>query len=770
MLRSRPIAALPGSAFGLLLAASLVVAAPVAPPFDLYEIGPAPAESVAPAAEAPGTWIVLRQETSDGRTWALLALPDGETGGDLPGIGRPRYLGRVRAGELVVMAAPADAEGDRLRSGRPVSVAPSGATVLVTRESAETLAERAHAGFHVLTRSFPFAAPRSPGPPEGLATVLERVRGAEAAGALRTRQEVQARIDLVSPDSLRRWVEGLSLDGGFQPSSRWWWDPRTRGVKADSIVAWLSSALGPTGTVDKHRFEWDGHFVDNIVGKYPSANPDAGAILVTAHYDAIGARSDPLEICAAGLRLPDSGCDCTADSSAIGADPDCRWNPDSETRMADPAPGADDNATGIGAMIETARALSGTSFDFDIYYVAFQAEELGLIGSAAFADSVVSDGDPQEIFAVLNMDMLGYNADQDQLDVVTNRSSEWFADWIVDTATEFLPDLPVEKRVIVFGRSDHASFWSVGIDAILLFEDIDLPYPEYHTFQDLWENVFPADGRPNSEQQFLRAAQLSVATLARLALHYEAPDLAIPVGEVSARPAVGLHFEAGRDVVLQARVHNFGTSRLVFQGVTVDSLSARVRFYDGDPDAGGTLIGEATRRTFFASGGIETIEATWATEPGQEGFHEIHALVEGLDLGYAQVEVDRNNNRGSYELFLRGADDAGPRALTHYSYPSPARGDVSSLTFYYELTAPAEVEIEVYDLEGTALGFYAARLPIVDEGNQPGANRVSGALFRRTNGSGPLSLKSGVYVYVLSVSDARGTVTDRQKGKFALVR
>ncbi|MGH2570010.1 MAG: M28 family metallopeptidase, partial [bacterium] len=402
------------------------------------------------------------------------------------------------------------------------------------------------------------------------------------------------------------------------------------------------------------------------------------------------------------------------------------------------------------------------------YYVAFQVEELGLIGSAAFVDSIVTDSIDQEVFAVLNTDMLGYNAVADQLDVVTNQTSEWFADWIVETSTEFLVDLPVEKLVRIFGRSDHASFWNAGIDGVLLFEDINLPYPEYHTYQDLWENTFPPSGRPNPEKQFERAAQLAVATLARFALHYEAPDLAIPTGEIAARPASGQLLEAGRDVVLQARVHNFGTSDLVFESSTVESLTARVQFFDGEP-SGGALVAETTRKTFFASGGVEVIEAIWETAAGQEGYHEIHAVVEGLDPGYAQVEVERGNNSASFEVFLRGTPESGPRAVVQYAYPNPVRGDVSSMSFYYELTNPADVLIEVFDLEGTFVGRYAALLPIIDDGNQPGANVVSGSLFRSPSGE-RLSLDSGVYLYVLQLSNASDQVTDRQKGKFAVVR
>jgi hypothetical protein len=760
------------------VSAALVLAATVAaaerpaaagtlePPFDLYEAGPAAAEGLAAAAANVGPWKVLQRETKDRRTWLLLALPDGLAGGELSGLGRPRYLGRVRPGEQIIFAAPSDRRGDRLRTGRSVTIAPSGATVLVTTEPTDELARRAHAGFHVLDRDVPLTPPRPPGPPAGIRPLLEHALALETPGwelrAAVADSSVAFLRDQVDSANLLRYVDGLSLDGGIASSSRWWADPRTEGVKADSIVIWLGAALG-LENVRKHRFELEGRSVHNIIAKHASPNPDAGAILVTAHYDATGKLSSAVKLCDEVPRPP--GCNCLADPTVIDTLTACQWNEDT-----DPAPGADDNASGVAAMIETARVLADVTFDFDIYYVAFQAEEKGLIGSAAFADSIASDTIDQDVFAVLNMDMLGYrNAPGEHVDIVANETSEWFADWIVETATRFVP-VSAEKIVTIFGRSDHASFWRVGIDGVLMIENIDLPYPEYHTFQDLWNNDWPA-GEELSELQLRYATQLAVTTLGRFAVHYEDPDLAIPAGELVARPVSSIDFEAGRDILLQARVHNFGTSHLTFQKTTVESLTARVQFFDGDP-AGNRLIAEETRTQFFASGGVVVFEGIWETRPGQEGFHEIHAVVEGLDPGYAQREefTSTTNNRSSVEFFLQSPRDAGPRLLELYAYPNPVIGDISNLTFYYELTDVAGVSIDVFDLEGNWVGAFGAEANQNQEGSRPGANRITGDLIRDDN-KDPITLKSGVFVYTVRVFDRdSGAVTDTRKGKFAIVQ
>ncbi|NNE43691.1 MAG: M28 family peptidase, partial [Gemmatimonadetes bacterium] len=432
--------------------------------------------------------------------------------------------------------------------------------------------------------------------------------------------------------------------------------------------------------------------------------------------------------------------------------------------LKDPAPGADDNATGVATLIEAARLLSGLEFDFDIYFVAFQGEEQGLIGSAAFADSVAAAG--QTVYGVLNVDMLGYNAVRNEADIVTNETSEWLADFIVETSELFVPDLPLEKHVVLFGRSDHASFWSVGIDAVLLFEDINLPYPGYHTFVDLWDTVFPPSGRPNAELQFQLAVQLAVGTVARWGVHYEAPDLALPAGELVVQPIGNSAVEVGDNVVLTARVHNYGPSSLSFNGNTTDTLTARVTFYDGDPDEGAPQIASVDRRAFFPAGGVVPLSATWTVGEGQEGFHEIHAVVEGLDAGYTQSEPSDTNNRNSVSLFVESPFGSAPAILRHYVYPNPVTGSRNDFRFYFELTRDAQrVTIEVFDLLGTPVGLFGATGGFVGDGNQAGSNELTASDFRWTGEN----LESGVYLYAIRVFGNDG-LADVGEGKFGLVR
>ncbi len=72
------------------------------------------------------------------------------------------------------------------------------------------------------------------------------------------------------------------------------------------------------------------------------------------------------------------------------------------------APGANDDASGVAAVIETARILSKSKFPSSVLFVAVSGEEQGLLGAKMLADHAKAEG--WQIQAVLNNDMIGNNA------------------------------------------------------------------------------------------------------------------------------------------------------------------------------------------------------------------------------------------------------------------------------------------------------------------------------------------------------------------------
>jgi hypothetical protein len=69
-------------------------------------------------------------------------------------------------------------------------------------------------------------------------------------------------------------------------------------------------------------------------------------------------------------------------------------------------PGADDNASGTAGIVEIARILSGYSFKRSIVYIAFNAEEYGMVGSSVFTKQCAEQD--MNILGCFNLDMIGF--------------------------------------------------------------------------------------------------------------------------------------------------------------------------------------------------------------------------------------------------------------------------------------------------------------------------------------------------------------------------
>ncbi len=71
------------------------------------------------------------------------------------------------------------------------------------------------------------------------------------------------------------------------------------------------------------------------------------------------------------------------------------------------APGADDNASGVAAVLEIARILQGVKLKRGVLFAVFGGEEQGLYGSSACAETAVRE--KWGIDVVINLDMISYN-------------------------------------------------------------------------------------------------------------------------------------------------------------------------------------------------------------------------------------------------------------------------------------------------------------------------------------------------------------------------
>ena len=181
---------------------------------------------------------------------------------------------------------------------------------------------------------------------------------------------------------------------------------------------------------------------------------------------------------------------------------DPNWNPLSST-----APGANDNGTGVAAMLEIAFLLSRYEYDHELRFVALGGEELGSLGSRHYvrnASAIKINGDTdtglsrEKIVAVFNLDMFGFNWKSDLVEIVTNNDSSWISRALIIANRWYDIGLKIRRSQDEFvDISSHKPFWDGGYNAVTLTES-STPWrdsqsydanPFYHTAADTVDKV-----------------------------------------------------------------------------------------------------------------------------------------------------------------------------------------------------------------------------------------------------------------------------------------
>ncbi|MHC1727589.1 MAG: M28 family metallopeptidase [Syntrophobacteraceae bacterium] len=165
----------------------------------------------------------------------------------------------------------------------------------------------------------------------------------------------------------------------------------------------------------------------------------------------------------------------------------------SDAPSDNPAPGADDNASGSAAVMAAANIMKDYKFERTIRFILFTGEEQGLYGSEAYANFVYNAG--QDIVAVLNLDMVSYNTDNTIIpnQLLHIRSQNYEAELeLTDTYRNVIQyyglsgSLSALVRADSMGYSDHSSFWYYGFPAVCIIEDWELDEtPYYHKVGDV---------------------------------------------------------------------------------------------------------------------------------------------------------------------------------------------------------------------------------------------------------------------------------------------
>jgi aminopeptidase YwaD len=176
------------------------------------------------------------------------------------------------------------------------------------------------------------------------------------------------------------------------------------------------------------------------------------------------------------------------------------------------SPGADDNASGVAALLEIARAAAESHCPRNIHFVAFHLEEYGMAGSQAYVHKrkeVLKRAQKNGTFqGMLSLEMIGYTSKEkgsqnmpallrpfypntgDFLALVGDSGSGAL---LTAARTAFSQNgLPVETlNVPLRGNlfpevrlSDHSPFWDAGLPALLVTDTSFFRNPHYHLKND----------------------------------------------------------------------------------------------------------------------------------------------------------------------------------------------------------------------------------------------------------------------------------------------
>lgn len=225
-------------------------------------------------------------------------------------------------------------------------------------------------------------------------------------------------------------------------------DEQARDYLVDRVTA-----LGLTAELDP--FPVGAEIANNIIVRHPGTTSPEVVYIFSAHYDSTS--STPMTL----------------------------------------APGADDNATGVAAVLEAARLLTPHAFKHSLWFVFTAAEEQGSLGSAHMVQWLMDQG--IDVRGVIAPDMIGYwpKGDQDQFDILGDPASQFLVEHMADVATWLgVPHKTWINHNFCYG-DDHTNFQEAGIPAITPMDCVEAhnvgsageSTPHYHRPTDTFETL-----------------------------------------------------------------------------------------------------------------------------------------------------------------------------------------------------------------------------------------------------------------------------------------
>jgi hypothetical protein len=259
-------------------------------------------------------------------------------------------------------------------------------------------------------------------------------------------------------------------------------------LELDSVAAMIDRDLKPRSrllpgvTIDySQELATNVRTVRNVVGILPGADSAKGeeAIVLGAHYDHVG----------------------------LGG----RFSSTPE-RIGEIHNGADDNASGVAAVMEIARvaALDRARFPRSLIFIAFAGEERGLLGSAHYTNHPAVP--IVNTIAMLNLDMVGRARGRVEVGGLANVNTSLRGE--VEAAAK-AAGVAARAGGPGAGRSDDSSFLDKNIPSLHFFTGF---HDDYHAPGDDWPRIDAAGTA--------RVATLALELAARLARRNDKPQFA----------------------------------------------------------------------------------------------------------------------------------------------------------------------------------------------------------------------------------------------------
>ena len=169
------------------------------------------------------------------------------------------------------------------------------------------------------------------------------------------------------------------------------------------------------------------------------------------------------------------------------------------------APGADDDASGIATITEAARTLFEIDFvpNRTIEFMAYAAEEIGLVGSAEIAQSYRDDN--KNVVGVTQFDMTNFNGSANDVYFISDNTDGTLNTYLMQLLDYYNASgehaVTYSTSLCNYGCSDHASWFRQGYPAAFPFE---AAFGDHNSAIHTAGDMFAVSGTANHATKFAK--------------------------------------------------------------------------------------------------------------------------------------------------------------------------------------------------------------------------------------------------------------------------